>query len=175
VITYIDGVGGHSYRQRDHGRGCFSIDHAAKSFNFAAGSEWLYSNTGFFLLSTIVQRVSGKTLRDFAAENIFAPLEMTHTQFRNSHSALIANRALAYEDKRTMPATRSMCPTSNNRGRRGAYFGGGFAEVGRKLLQSARGRQGVPREIQERGKLNGGKVRSMPKAFFLQDYRGLHT
>jgi CubicO group peptidase (beta-lactamase class C family) len=28
--------------------------------NFAPGSEWLYSNTGFFLLSTIVKRVSGK-------------------------------------------------------------------------------------------------------------------
>src|SRR5216683_6050520 len=44
-----------------------------KALNFGPGSEWLYSNTGFFLLSTIVQRVSGKTLREFATENIFAP------------------------------------------------------------------------------------------------------
>src|SRR4030088_3507367 len=65
-----------------------------KTLNFAPGSDWLYSNTGFFLLSVIVQRVSGKTLRDFAAENIFAPLEMTHTQYRDAHTSLIANRAM---------------------------------------------------------------------------------
>src|SRR5260370_25679557 len=70
-----------------------------KALNFAPGNEWLYSNTGFFLLSVIVQRVSGKTLREFATENIFAPLEMTHTQYRDSHAALITNRALAYEER----------------------------------------------------------------------------
>src|SRR6202521_5381069 len=70
-----------------------------KALNFAPGSDFLYSNTGFFLLSVIVQRVSGKSLREFAAENIFAPLEMTHTQYRDDHAALIANRALAYEER----------------------------------------------------------------------------
>ena len=34
-----------------------------KALNFAPGSDWLYSNTGFFLLSVIVKRASGKTLR----------------------------------------------------------------------------------------------------------------
>src|SRR5260370_4007418 len=70
-----------------------------KALNFAPGSDWLYSNTGFFLLSVIVKRVSGKTLREFAAENIFVPLEMTHTQYRDDHTSLIANRALAYDGK----------------------------------------------------------------------------
>jgi len=36
-----------------------------KTLNFAPGTDWLYSNTGFFLLSVIVQRASGKTLREF--------------------------------------------------------------------------------------------------------------
>src|SRR2546430_9834733 len=54
-----------------------------KALNFEPGSEWLYSNTGFFLLSVIVKRVSGKTLKDFAAENIFQPLGMTQTQYRD--------------------------------------------------------------------------------------------
>src|SRR6266446_6306761 len=70
-----------------------------KALNFAPGSDWLYSNTGFFLLSIIVKRVSGKTLREFAAENIFAPLEMSHTQYRDDHTSLIPNRALAYDAK----------------------------------------------------------------------------
>src|SRR5580692_10180085 len=70
-----------------------------KALNFAPGSDWLYSNTGFFLLSVIVKRVSGKTLREFAAENIFIPLGMSHTQFRDDHKALIPNRAMAYDPK----------------------------------------------------------------------------
>ena len=35
--------------------------------NFPAGDEWLYSNTGYLLLGEIVQRVSGQSLREFAA------------------------------------------------------------------------------------------------------------
>src|SRR5258707_13809831 len=70
-----------------------------KALNFAPGSDWLYSNTGFFLLSVIVKRVSGKTLRELAGENIFTPLAMTHTQFRDDHTSLIADRALAYDAK----------------------------------------------------------------------------
>src|SRR5258707_6678742 len=70
-----------------------------KALNSGPGSDWLYSNTGFFLLSVIVKRVSGKTLREFAGENIFAPLAMTHTQYRDDHTSLIADRALAYDAK----------------------------------------------------------------------------
>ncbi|MGH9675832.1 MAG: serine hydrolase domain-containing protein, partial [Candidatus Acidiferrum sp.] len=72
-----------------------------KALNFEPGSDWLYSNTGFFLLSIVVNRVSGKTLREFAAENIFNPLGMSHTQYRDEHTALIANRAMAYDPKET--------------------------------------------------------------------------
>jgi CubicO group peptidase (beta-lactamase class C family) len=68
-----------------------------KALNFTPGSQYLYSNSGFFLLSVIVKRVSGKTLKDFAAENIFTPLGMTHTQYRDEHRALIPERAMAYD------------------------------------------------------------------------------
>src|SRR5467141_2695642 len=70
-----------------------------KALNFAPGSDWLYSNSGFFLLSVIVKRVSGKSLREFAAENIFEPLQMRHTVFRNEHTPLVPNRGLAYDPK----------------------------------------------------------------------------
>src|SRR6201987_724326 len=66
-----------------------------KALNFEPGSEWLYSNSGFFLLSGIVKRVSGKTLAQFAAENIFTPLEMAQTVFRDEHTQLVPNRAMA--------------------------------------------------------------------------------
>ena len=68
-----------------------------KSLNFAPGSEYLYSNSGYFLLSVIVKRVSGKSLPEFAAKNIFTPLGMTQTLYRDKHTQLVPNRALAYD------------------------------------------------------------------------------
>ena len=42
-----------------------------KELNFKPGSEFLYSNSGYFLLSQIVKRASGQTLREFSNEHIF--------------------------------------------------------------------------------------------------------
>lgn len=67
-----------------------------RELNFAPGEQWLYSNSGFFLASMIVKRVSGKSLAQFAAERIFSPLGMTHTRFNDDHMSIIANRATGY-------------------------------------------------------------------------------
>ncbi len=67
-----------------------------KAPNFPPGQEYLYSNTGFFLLSVVVKRASGESLRDFAAEKIFGPLGMRHTQFNDSHTRIVPNRATGY-------------------------------------------------------------------------------
>ncbi|MEP7065000.1 MAG: serine hydrolase domain-containing protein [Gemmatimonadota bacterium] len=67
-----------------------------RHLNFPTGSKYEYSNTGYFLLSVIVRRVSGKPLADFARERIFIPLGMTDTRYRNHAAMLIPNRALGY-------------------------------------------------------------------------------
>src|SRR5262249_21975365 len=61
--------------ERDHTTDQDALDVLVKqrALNFAPESHWRYSNTGFFLLSVVVQRVSGKSLRQFAAERIFGP------------------------------------------------------------------------------------------------------
>lgn len=67
-----------------------------KGLNFPPGSEWQYSNSGYVLLSLILQRITGETLAKFETKNIFSPLGMTHTQYRDDHTSLIPHRALAY-------------------------------------------------------------------------------
>ena len=67
-----------------------------RQLNFAPGTEWLYSNSGYFLASVIVERVSGKTLPDFAAARIFEPLGMRHTLYRDDYTLVIPQRASAY-------------------------------------------------------------------------------
>jgi CubicO group peptidase (beta-lactamase class C family) len=68
-----------------------------KSLNFQPGDEFLYSNTGYALLAIVVKRASGQSLREFADARIFKPLGMTHTMFRDDHTALVPHRALGYQ------------------------------------------------------------------------------
>ena len=66
------------------------------ALNFAPGSDYLYSNSGYTLLAVVVERVSGQSLRAFTSARLFGPLGMTRTVFRDDHTMLIRDRAYAY-------------------------------------------------------------------------------
>ena len=67
--------------------------------NFAPGDEFLYSNSGYWLLGQIVNRVAGKNMAEFAREAIFMPLGMVDTHFHNDHKQIVKNRASGYAPK----------------------------------------------------------------------------
>jgi CubicO group peptidase (beta-lactamase class C family) len=147
-----------------------------KSLNFAPGSEWLYSNTGFFLLSVIVKRVSGETLRDFATNSIFRPVGMTHTEYRQDHTSLIANRALAYDPK----------PDKNGYVLDISYFeqtGDGavhtsvedLARWDENFYTAGVGGADVIRDLQQTAVLSDGKAVTYAKGLVVSEYRGLRT
>ncbi len=147
-----------------------------KTLNFVPGSEYLYSNSGFFLLSVIVKRVSGETLRDFAAANIFGPLRMTHTRYRDSHTELIADRTMAYD-----PNEKKDGFTMNV-----SYFeqtGDGAVHTSvedllkwdENFYSAQVGGKGFLAEIQEKGKLNDGRTMTYAKGLAVPIYRGLRT
>src|SRR5688572_23869827 len=70
-----------------------------RGLNFKPGDEYLYSNTGYTLLAIIVQRVSGKSLREFADERFFAPLGMRDTHFHDDHTMIVPGRTAAYQPR----------------------------------------------------------------------------
>lgn len=147
-----------------------------KALNFAPGSDWLYSNTGFFLLSVIVKRVSGKTLREFAADNIFNPLGMTHTQYRDDHTALIPNRAMAYDPKEMADGYKLDVSYFEQTGDGAVHTSvEDLLKWDENFYSGQVGGKDFLAELQEPGKLNSGKVLDYAKGLFLQDYRGLHT
>ncbi len=45
------------------------------------GDRFIYSDTNFILLGELVQRITGKRLDEYAEENFYRPLHMTHTRF----------------------------------------------------------------------------------------------
>jgi CubicO group peptidase (beta-lactamase class C family) len=56
------------------------------ALDFAPGSEYSYSNSGYVLLSIILKRATGMSLRDFAQKNIFGPLGMRSSYFYDDHT-----------------------------------------------------------------------------------------
>lgn len=67
-----------------------------KRLNFPIGSEYMYSNTGYFLITLVVQRVSGQSLGEFADARIFKPLGMLHTRFYDDRTMVMPNRAVGH-------------------------------------------------------------------------------
>lgn len=64
--------------------------------NFAPGTKWSYSNSGFFLLGYIIEKVSGKSYREYIEENLFKPAGMTSSLY-GSDKKIIKKRAYGYE------------------------------------------------------------------------------
>ncbi len=71
-----------------------------RGLDFTPGSEYSYSNSGYTLLTTIVERVSGQRLPVFTAERFFKPLGMTHTTWRTDYRTVVPGRAQAYAPQR---------------------------------------------------------------------------
>jgi len=65
--------------------------------HFAPGEKYLYSNTGYFLLATVIEEITNKTYKEFIHEYIFKPLEMKNTYY-GSRSKIILNRASGYDN-----------------------------------------------------------------------------
>ncbi len=146
-----------------------------EALNFEPGDEFLYSNSGYFLLAEIVRRTTGQSLREFAQENIFGPLGMTHTRFHDDRTEVVPHRAMAYE--------------SDDDGYRLLWYlnfdkvgSGGLLTTVEDLLLWDRAFYsdpladgGLVGELLERGVLNDGTVLDYAFALRHGEHRGLRT
>ena len=67
-----------------------------KDLNFAPGSDYLYSNTGYALLALLVGRATGSSFGNFVDTSIFAPLGMTTSHVHDDDARLVKGRAYGY-------------------------------------------------------------------------------
>ena len=67
-----------------------------KELNFTPGEKYLYSNSCYFMLGLIIEKVAGMSLNEFAQKNIFVPLGMRNTLFLDDNTRIIKNRAFSY-------------------------------------------------------------------------------
>ena len=144
-----------------------------KRLNFSPGDDFLYSNSGYFLLGVIVQRVSGKSLNDFAQERIFKPLGMKNTHFHDDHTMIVKNRACGYSP--TKQGYRISMTSLDHVG-----DGGVFTTVEDMFLwDQAFYTYQLGKELMELlvtpGVLNNGKQLDYAFGLVISDYKGLKT
>lgn len=67
-----------------------------RKLNFKPGEKIEYSNTGYFLLARIVEKITGESFAAWTSENIFKPLGMRNSMFYNDCTVIVKNRAYPY-------------------------------------------------------------------------------
>ncbi len=143
-----------------------------KALNHAPGAEYSYTNTGYNLLVMLAERVSGQTFQGFCRQNLFAPLGMTHTQWRDDFSRVVKGRAIAYD--REEDGFHSDMPFEKVFGN-----GGLLTTVGDLLLWNESfvhgkvGGPGLGQELQKRGRLNDGREIEYARGLFIGTYKGV--
>jgi CubicO group peptidase (beta-lactamase class C family) len=147
-----------------------------KGLNNIPGDEYIYSNTNFFLLGEVVKRVSKKPLAEFAAENIFQPLGMTHTRFYDDRTLVVPGRVAAYA-----PGNNGKFLVDWSTSYDAVGAGGLMSTVDDLLLwdrnfyNNKLGKGPLIQEMETRGVLNNGKRISYALGLEIGTYRGLPT
>lgn len=75
-----------------------SVISRQQTLNFPPQSQYMYSNSNFTLLATLIERLSGQSFNDYLSRKIFQPLGMSYTQVKEDYWQVIPNRALSYYD-----------------------------------------------------------------------------
>jgi CubicO group peptidase (beta-lactamase class C family) len=166
-------LGGHTLEEATtDSQALASIVHQ-RHLNFPTGSKYEYSNTGYFLLSVIIQRVTGKSLADFARERIFLPLGMTSTRYRNHAAMLIPNRALGYAPSDSGGFQNSMSNWEQTGDGAVQLSIRDALEWDENFYHPRVGGPAMVEQLQERGRLANGDTISYARVLEIDHYRGL--
>jgi len=83
-----------------------------EGINNRPGDKVLYSNTNYVLLALLIERISGQKLYEFARNELFMPLGMKQSFYRNDLRAIIKNRAYPYYKQKGIykqPKSLTLC------------------------------------------------------------------
>ncbi len=147
-----------------------------KDLNFKPGDKHVYCNTGYTLMGLIVKRVSGMSLREFTTKNIFEPLGMTHTHFRDDHAEIIKHDALGYEQEGKDKPFRMSLTNFDTVGATSLHTTVEDLQLWDENFYHPRvGGPAFLQQMLERGKLNSGEQLDYAFGLVESKYKGLPT
>lgn len=148
-----------------------------KELNFKPGKMFSYSNSGYFLLSEIIEKVSGMKTSAFAKKYIFDPLEMNNTHFHDNPDKIVKNRAYGYSPKKNGGYELDILRLKVI-GDLGVFTTiEDFLKWDRNFYDNklGNGTQDLIKKMTSRGQLNNGKKIPYALGLNIDDYRGLRT
>lgn len=149
---------------------------AAQALDFEPGEKFSYSNGGYFLLSQIVERVSGMSFTEFTTQNIFEPLGMGDTHFHSDPGHVVSRRAMSYERAESGEIKQNYVSTFGFVGQGGLYTTvGDLVKWDRNFYESRVGGAGFTEFMQTPGVLNDGSESAYAFGLMHGEYRGQHT
>lgn len=92
----------------------FLVKMATFPLDFAPGSRWSYSDTGYVLLGMIITRLAGESYGDFVGKRILRPLGMDATRVI-SEEDIVPNRSAGYRLLKRMIKNQEWVAPSYNR------------------------------------------------------------
>jgi CubicO group peptidase (beta-lactamase class C family) len=147
-----------------------------KELNYKPGEKYMYSNTGFTLLAIVVSRVSGMSFREFTTKNIFEPLGMTHTHFRDDHEEIIKHDALGYEQAGPGKPFRMNLTNFDTAGATSLHTTVEDLQLWDENFYHPRvGGPTIIEQMLHRDKLNDGTLQNYASGLEIGTYRGLPT
>lgn len=145
-----------------------------RDLNFAPGTEQMYNNTAYDMLATIVERASGKSIREYAAERIFGPLGMSRSQYLDDWSILVPGRAAGHS---VANGKVSLMPAHVETVGSGSVYSTveDLARWDESFYTGQLGGEALLQLVQTPGKFNDGTVGPMNYAFglMIDTWRGL--
>lgn len=137
------------------------------------GSEWNYNNTGFALIAEVISRVTDQPFPDWMKENVFEPLNMTQTLYREDSGQVVEGRSQGYtigEQGTYQEAT----DLGGGMGPGGIYTTlGDLAKWIRNFEDPKVGNASIIEEMTTPFVLTSGDTTSYGLGLFVQEYKGL--
>ena len=143
-----------------------------RALNFPSGTRWSYSNTGYNLAAVLISRVSGQSFADFTRDKIFQPLGMTRTSWRDDHTRIVKDRAIAYDDR--PDGLHTNMPFENIHGN-GSLLStvGDLLKWNQNFVAPIVGDAAFVKEQQVPGRFEDGRSHDYAFGLFIGTYKGL--
>jgi len=153
-----------------------SVVSRQKELNFKPGEKHVYCNTGYTLMALIVKRVSGMSFREFTTKNIFEPLGMKNTHFRDDHAEIIKDNAYGYQQENPSAAFRLSITNFDTVGATSLHTTvEDLVRWDENFYHPIVGGQAFLDQMLQRGKLNSGEELDYAFGLVHGKYKGLKT
>jgi CubicO group peptidase (beta-lactamase class C family) len=142
-----------------------------KALNYLPGDQWSYTNSGYNLAAMLVERVSGMTLEAFCRKELFLPLGMTATHWRDDFRKVVPNRAIAYSKRGS--EWRQDMPFENVYGNAGLLTTVGDLLKWNRNMASGSFHSSIFDQMQKATSLGNGREAGYGLGLFLEQTHGL--